>query len=49
MFDTLDLTIERLVRVSIGPISDRSLTSGTHRAVTPDEIRSIYTLAAAAT
>jgi 23S rRNA pseudouridine2605 synthase len=48
MFDTLGLTIERLVRVSIGPISDRSLASGTYRALTPDEIRSLYSLAAAA-
>ena len=46
MFETLGLSIERLVRVSIGGISDRSLTSGTYRAVTAEEIRSIYALAA---
>ena len=46
MFDTLGLTIERLVRVSIGEISDRSLASGTCRPLTPDESRSIYALAA---
>ena len=45
MFDTLGLSIERLVRVSIGGISDRSLASGTYRAVTAEEIRSIYSLA----
>jgi 23S rRNA pseudouridine2605 synthase len=46
MFDALDLTVERLVRVSIGGISDRTLTSGTYRALTPEEARSIYSLAA---
>ena len=46
MFDTLGLTIERLVRVSIGGISDRSLASGTCRSLTSDETRSIYTFAA---
>ena len=46
MFDTLGLTIERLVRVSIGGISDRSLASGTYRLLTSDETRSIYALAA---
>ena len=45
MFDTLDLTIERLIRVSIAGITDRTLTSGTKRALTPEEIRSIYSLA----
>lgn len=45
MFDALGLTIDRLVRVSIGPISDRSLASGTYRALTLDEVRSLYSLA----
>lgn len=46
MFDTLGLTVERLVRVSIAGIADRSLTPGSYRALTGDEIRSIYALAA---
>lgn len=45
MFDSLGITIERLVRVSIGGISDRSLASGSYRALTTDEIRSLYELA----
>jgi 23S rRNA pseudouridine2605 synthase len=45
MFDTLDLPIDRLVRTAIGPIVDRSLAPGDHRALTPDEIRSLYRFA----
>jgi 23S rRNA pseudouridine2605 synthase len=48
MFDTLGLTIESLVRVSIGGITDRSLSPGSYRALTPEEIRSIYSLASQA-
>lgn len=46
MFDTLGLTVERLARISIAGIADRSLTPGSYRALTGDEIRSIYALAA---
>jgi 23S rRNA pseudouridine2605 synthase len=42
MFTTVDLEIDRLVRVGIGPIADRSLKPGTHRALTLDEIRSLF-------
>jgi pseudouridine synthase len=42
MFTKIDIPIERLVRTAIGPITDRSLTPGGHRAVEPSEIRSLY-------
>lgn len=47
MFAELALPIDRLVRVSIAGIADRSLTPGTYRALTIDEIRSIYRTAGA--
>lgn len=42
MFATQGIPIERLVRTAIGPIADRQLTPGTHRALTLDEIRMLY-------
>lgn len=42
MFDHLDIPVERLVRSAIGPISDRRLEPGGHRALEPDEVRSLY-------
>jgi len=42
MFDAIELPIDQLVRVSIAGIADRSLSPGAYRAVTVDEIRSIY-------
>jgi len=42
VFDTFDLPIERLVRTAIGDIVDRTLTPGSHRALTIEEIRSLY-------
>jgi 23S rRNA pseudouridine2605 synthase len=45
MFDALGIPIDRLVRTAIGNLVDRSLTPGTYRPLTLDEIRSLYTLA----
>ena len=45
MFQALGIPVERLVRTAIGPIVDRTLTPGSYRALTLDEIRSLYTLA----
>ena len=45
MFEALGISVERLVRTAIGPIVDRNLTPGSYRALTFDEIRSLYTLA----
>ena len=45
MLDALGIPVERLVRTAIGPIVDRSLTPGTYRTLTFDEVRSLYTLA----
>jgi 23S rRNA pseudouridine2605 synthase len=42
MFNALDIPIDRLVRTAIGPISDRTLAPGNHRAVTRDEISGLY-------
>ncbi len=42
MFQTMGLEISRLVRTSIAGISDRTLSPGSHREVTPEEIRDIY-------
>ncbi len=42
MFDAMDIDIVRLVRTSIAGITDRTLSSGAHRALTFDEIRDIY-------
>jgi len=42
IFDTFDLPIERLVRTAIGDIVDRTLTPGSYRALTIEEIRSLY-------
>lgn len=46
MFDALGIPVERLVRTAIGAVVDRNLTPGSYRALTLDEIRSLYTLAA---
>lgn len=45
LFDAVGLPVDRLVRTSIAGISDRTLTPGSHRALSVAEIRSIYTLA----
>ena len=42
MFSKIDIPIERLVRTAIGPIVDRTLSPGSHRALDPSEIRSLY-------
>jgi pseudouridine synthase len=49
MLETVGLTVDRLVRVSLAGITDRTLTPGAYRALTIDEIRSIYKLAEEAT
>jgi len=45
MLDALGINVDRLVRTGIGPIVDRTLIPGTYRALTLDEIRSLYRLA----
>ena len=45
MFEALGIPVERLVRTAIGNVVDRSLVPGTYRALSLDEIRSLYTLA----
>jgi pseudouridine synthase len=45
MFEALGIPVERLVRTAIGDLVDRNLIPGTYRALTLDEIRSLYTLA----
>jgi 23S rRNA pseudouridine2605 synthase len=42
MFTHLDVPIDRLVRIAIGPIVDRSLRPGSHRALSVEEIRLLY-------
>ena len=42
MFDALSLPIDRLVRTAIGPIADRTLAPGSHRALTSEEIQSLF-------
>ena len=42
MFEAVGLQVDRLVRVSIAGISDRTLSAGSYRALTVEEIRSIY-------
>lgn len=37
--------VTRLVRVAIGPIRDRDLAPGDHRALTTEEVRSLYAAA----
>ena len=48
MLEVVGLTIEQLVRVSIAGITDRTLSPGSYRALTMDEIRGIYKLAGGA-
>ncbi len=45
LLEAVGLTVDRLVRVSIAGISDRTLAPGAYRALTMEEIRTIYTLA----
>ena len=45
MLDAVGLEVQRLVRIAIGPIADRTLEPGTYRALTFEEIRSIYRMA----
>ena len=47
MFEVLDIPISSLVRVRIGTITDRNLTPGTYRALTLEEVRSLYQIARA--
>lgn len=42
LLEAVGLEIDRLVRVSIGGITDRTLTAGSYRPLTIEEIRSIY-------
>ena len=42
MMDAVDHPVRRLVRVAIGPVRDGDLTPGAFRALTVDEIRSLY-------
>jgi 23S rRNA pseudouridine2605 synthase len=42
MFAYLDIPIDRLVRIAIGPIVDRSLQPGSHRVLSVEEIRLLY-------
>jgi len=42
LFEAVGLEIDRLVRVSIAGITDRTLTAGSYRPLTIEEIRSIY-------
>ena len=45
MFDALGIPVDRLVRTAIGNLVDRSLTPGTYRELTLEEIRELYALA----
>lgn len=42
MMDAVGHPVDRLVRTSIGPISDRSLRPGQWRSLSPDEVRQLY-------
>lgn len=42
MFDAVGHPVERLVRVGIGPLEDRTLEPGQCRRLTPAEVRSLY-------
>lgn len=42
LFEAVGLEVDRLVRVSIAGIADRTLAAGSYRSLTLDEIRSIY-------
>lgn len=42
MMDAVGHPVDRLVRTSIGPISDRSLRPGHWRALSTDEVRQLY-------
>lgn len=42
LFEAVGLEVDRLVRVSIAGITDRTLTPGNYRPLSIDEIRSIY-------
>ncbi len=42
IFEAVGLQVDRLVRVSIAGIADRTLSAGSYRALTLAEIRSIY-------
>lgn len=42
MFDAVDHPVQRLVRTSIGPLSDRDLEPGSGRPLTLAEIRALY-------
>ncbi|MGI9584084.1 MAG: pseudouridine synthase [Acidimicrobiia bacterium] len=42
MFSHLHIPIDRLVRIAIGPIADRTLQPGSHRTLSVEEIRLLY-------
>jgi len=44
IFEALGNPVSRLVRTAIGPLKDSSLKPGTHRELTSDEVRSLYTV-----
>jgi 23S rRNA pseudouridine2605 synthase len=45
MCDAIGHPVRRLVRVRIGPVTDRALRPGTWRALTPNEVRALYAAA----
>lgn len=45
MADAVGLEVERLVRIAIGPITDRTLRPGAHRPLTTAETMSLYATA----
>ena len=47
MFDVLGIPITSLVRVRIGTIADRNLAPGSYRALSLEEVRSLYQIAGA--
>lgn len=42
MFEAIGLSVDRLIRTSIGSVSDRSLRPGEYRALTLDETRGLF-------
>ena len=45
MFEAIGIPVSSLVRVRIGTISDRNLSPGTYRALSLEEVRSLYQIA----
>ena len=42
MFDSVGHPVQQLVRTAIGPVVDRTLSPGTYRTLTIDEVRALY-------